>query len=140
MKKIFKNVIPQTGLFTIALILISAIYNIIENSPSKLFFTTLLAIMGGAFLLNCVEYYILNSVWQRSTKYGLFFSCLTWYAGVGTLLFFSGWMSFSLPNLIAFTVDFLIVYFLITWYNIYRLKMDAEEINRYLEKRNADKQ
>ena len=139
MKKLLTIILPQTGLFTIALILISAIYNIIENSPSKLFFTTLLAIMGGAFLLNCVEYYILNSVWQRSTKYGLFFSCLTWYAGVGTLLFFSGWMSFSLPNLIAFTVDFLIVYFLITWYNIYRLKMDAEEINRYLEQRNADR-
>ena len=139
MKKILTTILPQTGLFTIALILISAIYNIVANSPSKLFYLTLLAIMGGAFLLNCVEYYLLPSVWQRSTRCGLFFSCLTWYVGVGALLFFSGWISFSVPNLILFTVDFVIVYFLITWYNIYRLKMDAEEINRYLEKRNTDK-
>ncbi len=139
MKKILTTILPQTGLFTIALILISAIYNIIENSPSKLFFTTLLAIMGGGFLLNCVEYYILPSVWQASAKKGLFFSCLTWYVGIGALMHFTGWVSFSLPNLIAFTVDFIIVYFLITRYNIYRLKMDAEEINRYLDKRNADK-
>ena len=138
MNKLLKNIIPQTGLFTIALILISAIYNIIQDSPSKLFYITLLAIIGGAFLLNCVEYYILAPVWQNSAKRGLFFSCLTWYVGIGALMLFTGWVSFSLPNLIAFTVDFFIVYFLITWYNIYRLKMDAEEINRYLEQRNAD--
>lgn len=138
MKNLLKNIIPQTGLFTMAVILISAIYNIIENAPSKPFYLTLLAIMGGAFLLNCVEYYLLHSVWQRSAKAGLIFSCLIWYIGVASLLFFSGWISFSVPNLIAFTVDFLIVYFLITWYNIYRLRMDAEEINRYLDKRNAN--
>ena len=51
----------------------------------------------------------------------------------------TGWISFSVPNLIAFTLDFLIAYLVITRYNIYRLKMDAEEINRYLEKRNVDK-
>ena len=139
MKKLLKNILPQTGLFTIAVILISALYNIIENSPEKLLFIKLLVIIAGAFLLNCVECYLLTSVWQNSAKKGLFFSCLTWYIGVGALMLLSGWMSFSLPNLIAFSVDFIVVYFLITWYNIYRLKMDAEEINRYLEKRNADK-
>ena len=139
MKKLFINVIPQTSLFFTALILITAIYNIIRNSPEKLLFINLLIIIGGGFLLNCVEYYILPSVWQASAKKGLFFSCLTWYVGIGALMHFTGWVSFSLPNLIAFTVDFIIVYFLITWYNIYRLKMDAEEINRYLDKRNTDK-
>ena len=139
MKKLLKNVLPQTGLFTIAFILISAIYNIIENSPDKLLFIKLLIIIAGAFLLNCVESYILNSVWQNNAKRGLFFSCLTWYVGVGAMMLLSGWISFSPQNLIAFTVDFLVVYFLITWYNIYRLKMDADEINRYLEKRNADR-
>lgn len=139
MKTLLKNILPQTGLFTIAFILISAAYNIIEDSPDKLLFIKLLIIIGGAFLLNCVEYYILNSVWHSSARKGLFFSCLTWYIGVGALMLLSGWMSFSLANLFAFTVDFLLVYFLITWYNIYRLKMDAEEINRYLEQRNAKK-
>ena len=138
MKKVFKNVIPQTGLFTIALILITAIYNIIGNSPEKLLFINLLIIMGGGFLLNCVEYYILPPVWQASAKKGLFFSCLTWYVGVGAMMLVTGWVSFSVPNLIAFTLDFLIAYLVITRYNIYRLKMDAEEINRYLEKRNAN--
>lgn len=140
MNKLLKNVLPQTGLFTIAVILISAVYNIIEDSPAKILFIKLLIIIAGGFLLNCVECYILNSVWQSSAKKGLFFSCLIWYVGIGALMLVSGWVSFSLPNLIALTVDFFIVYFLITWYNIYRLKMDAEEINRYLEKRNADKQ
>ena len=139
MKKIFKDVIPQTGLFTMALILITAIYNIIRNSPEKLLFINLLIIIGGGFLLSCVEYFILPSVWQASAKKGLFFSCLTWYVGVGALMLVTGWVSFSVPNLIAFTLDFLIVYLVITRYNIYRLKMDAEEINRYLEKRNVDK-
>ena len=139
MNKLLKYVIPQTGLFFTALILITAIYNIIRNSPEKLLFINLLIIFGGGFLLNCVEYYILPSVWQTSAKRGLFFSCLTWYVGIGVLMLFTGWISFSLQNLIAFTVDFIIVYVLITWYNIYRLKMDADEINRYLEKRNADK-
>ena len=138
MKTILKNVIPQTGLFTMAVILISAIYNIIENSPAKILFINLLIIMGGGFLLCCVEYFILPSVWQKSAKRGLFFSCLTWYLGIGVVMLATGWVGFSVPNLIAFTVDFLIVYFLITRYNIYRLKMYAEEINRYLEQRNAD--
>jgi len=139
MNKLLKNVIPQTGLFSTALILITAIYNIIRNSPEKLLFINLLIIIGGGFLLNCVEYYLLPSVWQSSARKGLFFSCLIWYVGIGALMLFTGWVSFSLPNLIAFTIDFLLVYFLITWYNIYRLKMDAEEINRYLEQRNANR-
>jgi len=139
MKTILKNVIPQTGLFTMAVILISAIYNIIDNSPAKVLFINLLILMGGGFLLCCVEYCILPSVWQKSAKRGLFFSCLAWYVGIGVLMLVTGWVGFSVPNLIAFTVDFIIVYFLITRYNIYRLKMDAEEINRYLEKRNTDK-
>lgn len=139
MKKLLKNVLPQTGLFTIAVIFISAVYNILEDSPAKLLFIKLLLLIAGAFLLNCVECYCLSSIWQSSAKCGLFFSCLTWYVGVGALMLVSGWVSFSLPNLIAFTVNFFIVYFLITWYNIYRLKMDAEEINRYLEKRNTDR-
>jgi hypothetical protein len=139
MKSLAKYILPQTGLFTMALILISAIYNIIGNSPEKLLFTKLLIIMGGGFLLGCVEYYTLPSVWQTNAKKGLFFSCLTWYVGVGTLMLVTGWVGFSIPNLIAFTVDFLVVYFLITRYNIYRLKMDAEEINRYLDQRNTDK-
>lgn len=139
MKKLLKNVLPQTGLFTTALLLITAIYNIIRNSPEKLLFINLLVIIGGGFLLSCVEYYILPSVWQANAKCGLFFSCLTWYIGVGALMLVTRWVSFSVANLIAFTVDFVIVYFLITWYNIYRLKMDAEEINRYLEKRNANR-
>lgn len=139
MKSLIKFILPQTGLFTIAVILISAVYNIIENSPEKLLFIKLLILMAGAFLLSCVEYYLLNSLWLASTKKGLFFSCLTWYIGVGALMYFTGWVSFSLQNLIAFTVEFLIVYFLFTWYNMYRLKMDAKEINRYLEQRNADR-
>ena len=137
MKTLLKNILPQTGLFTIALILISAIYNIIDNSPSKILFIKLLVLIAGAFLLNCVEYYILNSIWQTSAKKGMVFSCLTWYIGIGALMLISGWISFSLTNLIAFTVEFFIVYCLFTWYNIYRLKMDAEEINRYLKKRNS---
>ena len=139
MKSLAKYILPQTGVFTMALILISAIYNIVGNSPEKLLFIKLLVIMGGGFLLGCVEYYILPSVWQTSAKKGLFFSCLTWYVGIGILMLVTGWVGFSIPNLIAFTVDFLVVYFLITRYNIYRLKMDAEEINRYLENRNSDK-
>ena len=58
MKKILKYVIPQTGLFTMALILISAIYNIVGNSEAKLLFIKLLILMGGGFLLCCVEYCI----------------------------------------------------------------------------------
>ena len=139
MKSFTKFILPQTGLFTIALILISAIYNIVGNSPEKLLFINLLIIIGGGLLLSCVEYYLLPSVWQASARRGLFLSCLTWYVGIGVLLLVTGWVGFSVPNLIAFTIDFLIVYFLFTWYNIYRLKMDAEEINRYLENRNTDK-
>lgn len=139
MKKILKDVIPQTGLFTMALILISAIYNIVGNSEAKLLFIKLLILMGGGFLLCCVEYFILPSIWQKNARRGLFFSCLTWYVGVGALMLVTGWVGFSVPNLIAFTLIFLINYFVITWYNIYRLKMDAEEINRYLEQRNTGK-
>ncbi|MBO5178457.1 MAG: DUF3021 family protein [Lachnospiraceae bacterium] len=139
MRSFTKFILPQTGLFTMALIFISAIYNIVGNSPEKLLFINLLIIIGGGFLLSCVEYYLLPSVWQASARRGLFFSCLTWYVGIGVLMLVTGWVGFSVPNLIAFTIDFLIVYFLFTWYNIYRLKMDAEEINRYLENRNADK-
>jgi hypothetical protein len=139
MKSLAKYILPQTGLFTMALILISAIYNIVGNSEAKLLFIKLLILMGGGFLLCCVEYCILPSIWQKSARRGLFFSCLIWYVGVGALMLVTGWVGFSVPNLIAFTVDFLVVYFLITRYNIYRLKMDAEEINRYLDQRNTDK-
>lgn len=139
MKTLLKNIIPQTGLFTMALILISAIYNIVGNSEAKLLFVKLLILIGGGFLLCCVEYCILPSVWQKNAKRGLFFSCLTWYVGIGVLMLATGWIGLSVPNLISFTVIFLINYFVITWYNTYRLKLDAEEINRYLEQRNTEK-
>ena len=108
MKSFTKFILPQTGLFTIALILISAIYKIVGNSPEKLLFINLLIIIGGGLLLSCVEYYLLPSVWQASARRGLFFSCLTWYVGIGVLMLVTGWVGFSIPNLIAFTIDFLI--------------------------------
>ena len=139
MKTLLKNIIPQTGLFTMALILISAIYNIVGNSEAKLLFVKLLILIGGGFLLCCVEYCILPSVWQKSAKRGLFFSCLTWYVGIGVLMLATGWVGLSVPNLISFTVIFLINYFVITWYNTYLLNLEADEINRYLEQRNTEK-
>ena len=45
MKTLLKNIIPQTGLFTMTLILISAIYNIVGNSEAKLLFVKLLILI-----------------------------------------------------------------------------------------------
>ena len=138
MKTLVKHVLPQTGLFTIVVILISAIYNITANSPFKPLFIKLLIIIAGAFVLHCLEYYIFNYKYFRSYKVLLITSVFTWYIGIGGLMILSGWMGYRLSNLIMYTVEFALVYYGFLRYNRYRLKKDAEEINEALAKRNTN--
>lgn len=137
MKTLIKHVLPQTGLFTLVLILITTAYQVIENGPLKALFLNLLALIAGAFVLSCLEFYFFNRKYFNSYRLLLFTSALTWYIGLGCLMFFSGWIFFSLSNLITFTIEFAIIYYGFILYHRYRLKKDAEEINSYLEKRNS---
>ena len=137
MKTLVKHVLPQTGLFTIVLILISALYNIIENSPAKPLFVKLVILIACAFILSCLEFYLYNQKHFQSYKALLFISVLTWYIGIGGIMILSGWMDFGLSNLIIYTIEFALVYYGFLCYNSYRLKKDAEEINEALSKRKA---
>ena len=137
MKTLVKHVLPQTGLFTIVLILISALYNILENSPAKPLFIKLVILIACAFILSCLEFYLYNRKHFRSYKALLFTSVLTWYIGIGGIMILSGWMDFGLSNLIIYTIEFALVYYGFLCYNSYRLKKDAEEINEALSKRKA---
>ena len=138
MKTLIKHVLPQTGLFTVVLILISAFYNITSNSAEKLLFIKLLIIIAGSFLLNCLEFYLYNRRHFRSFKFLFLTSVLTWYIGVGGLLVLTGWMGLSISTLIAYTIEFALIYCGFIFYNNYRLKKDAEEINEALAKRNIN--
>lgn len=137
MKTLIKHILPQTGLFTIVFILISAFYNIAENSPAKPLFIRLLIFIAGAFIFSCLEFYLYNRKHFRSYKALLFTSVLTWYIGIGGLMIVTGWMGFHLHNVIIFTIEFALVYYGFMLYNSYRLKRDAEEINEALAKRNT---
>ena len=137
MKTLVKHVLPQTGLFTIVLILISALYNIIENSPAKPLFVKLIILIACAFILSCLEFYLYNKKLFRSYKVLLFTSILTWYIGIGGVMMLTGWMGFSLSNLVIYTIEFSLIYYGFLCYNSYRLKKDAEEINEALSKRKA---
>lgn len=138
MKTLVKYVLPQTGLFTIVLILITAAYQFINDGPFKALFLNLLVLIIGAFFFSCMEFYFFNRNYFKSYRLLLLTSVLTWYIGLGALMFLSGWMFFSLSNLITYTVEFAIVYYGFILYNRYRLNKDAEEINRYLESRNTN--
>ena len=137
MKTLIKYVLPQTGLFTLVLILITTAYQVIENGPLKALFLNLLALIAGAFILSCFEFYFFNRNYFKSYRLLLLTSALTWYIGLGCLMFLSRWIFFSLPNLIAYTIEFAVVYYGFILYHRYRLKKDAEEINSYLERRNS---
>ena len=138
MKTLIKHVLPQTGLFTVVLILISAFYNITSNSAEKLLFIKLLIIIAGSFILNCLEFYLYNRKHFRSFKFLFLTSVLTWYIGVGGLLVLTGWMGLSISTLIEYTIEFALIYCGFIFYNSYRLKKDAEEINEALAKRNKN--
>ena len=138
MKTLAKHILPQTGLFTIVLILISGIYNILANSSAKPLFIKLLIIIAGAFILNCLEFYVFNWKYFRSYMALMITSVFTWYIGIAGLMIVSGWMGHSPSNLVMYTIEFAIVYYGFLCYNRYRLKKDADEINEALAKRNAE--
>ena len=140
MKTLVKHVLPQTGLFTIVFILVSAFYNIIGDSTLKPLFINLTTFIAVAFLLNCLEFYLYNRKYFRSYNALLFTSILTWYIGIGGMLLLTGWMSFGLSHLIMYTIEFALIYLGFMFYNRYRLKKDAEEINEALAKRNSNSQ
>lgn len=138
MKTLVKHVLPQTGLFTIVFILISAFYNIVDNSPLKLLFIKLLLIIAIAFILNCLEFYLYNRKHFRSYNTLFFTSVVSWYIGIGGVMILTGWMGYGLSNLIIYTIEFALIYYGFMLYNSYRLKKDAEEINEALAKRNMN--
>ncbi|MBE5950770.1 MAG: DUF3021 domain-containing protein [Lachnospiraceae bacterium] len=138
MKTLVKHVLPQTGLFTIVFILISAFYNITENSPLKPLFIKLLLIIAIAFTLSCLEFFLYNRKHFRSYNALFFTSVASWYIGVGGIMILTGWMGYSLSHLIIYTIEFAFIYYGFMLYNSYRLKKDAEEINEALAKRNMN--
>ena len=138
MKTLVKHVLPQTGLFTIVFILISAFYNIAENSPLKPLFINLLLIIAIAFTLSCLEFFLYNRKHFRSYNALLFTSVASWYIGIGGIMILTGWMGYSLSHLIIYTIEFALIYYGFMLYNSYRLKKDAEEINEALAKRNTN--
>lgn len=138
MKTLVKHVLPQTGLFTIVFILISAFYNIAESSLLKPLFIKLLLIIAIAFVLNCLEYYLYNWKYFRNYNTLIFTSVISWYIGIGGVMILTGWMGYSLSHLIIYTIEFALIYYVFMLYNNYRLKKDAEEINEALAKRNIN--
>ena len=137
MKTLVKHVLPQTGLFTTVVILISAFYNIVENSSLKPLFMKLLIIIAVGFVLTCMEYYLFNFRYFSSYNLLRFTSVLTWYVGIGGVMILTGWMGYHLSSLLIYTAEFALVYYGFLRYNTYRLKKDAEEINEALAKRNV---
>ena len=134
MKTLVKHILPQTGLFTIVFILISAFYNITQNSLLKPLFIKLLLIISIAFVLSCLEYYLYNRKYFRHYNTLLFTSVISWYIGIGGVMILTGWMGYSLSHLIVYTIEFALIYCIFMLYNTYRLKKDAEEINDALAK------
>ena len=99
MKTLVKHVLPQTGLFTIVFILISAFYNIAENSPLKPLFINLLLIIAIAFTLSCLEFFLYNRKHFRSYNALLFTSVASWYIGIGGIMI----LGFTLLNEMSFS-------------------------------------
>ena len=140
MKTLVKHVLPQTGLCTIVFLLISAFYNIAEDTSDKPLFIKLIIFIACGFILSCLEFYLYNRKHFQSYKVLLITSVLTWYIGIGASMILTGWMSPHLSNLIIYTIEFALVYYGFICYNSYRLKKDAEEINEALAKRKSTPQ
>lgn len=135
MKFCSEKIIPHTAVVSVIIIILSAVFGIVNGDDNRELYIDLLCMIAMIALLSWVEFGVLSQIEFRKAAYYLIASFLLWYVGIGLFLFGRNWWGFHASNLLQYSVITILVYTLVTRWNIKRLQKDAEEINDILKKR-----
>lgn len=132
MKILTEKVIPMTTLLVTLMLITVSISNLIFGGGDLTVYINILEFTGCYFLLSCVEYFILGKIEFKSSASYNASSFIIWYAVLGACNFGLGWSGISWKNLVVYTMLFIIFFICVQKYSYYRLRRNAEEINRLL--------
>lgn len=135
MKLFLEKIVPHTSVISTVIIMLSAVSGIINGSENSDLYIDLLCMIADIAILSWVDYAVLGQIEFKKSAHYLTVSFLLWYVGIALFLFGRNWWGFHLSNIIEYSVITVLVYAIITRWNIRKLQKDAEEINEILKMR-----
>lgn len=128
MKNLFFIRIPSTCICFTLIILVTLLNNLLYDADVPLFPLTLL---GWIIICQIIDWLFSFINFKNYLQYCVTESIVLYISSLAIAYLFK-WISFTLRNLISFTIIFLIVDILIFWYFKHHQKLLAEEINAML--------
>lgn len=128
MKNLFFIRIPSTCICFTLIILVTLLNNLLYGADVPLFPLTLL---GWIIICQIIDWLFSFMNFKNYLQYCVTESIVLYISSLAIAYLFK-WISFTLRNLISFTIIFLIVDILIFWYFKHRQKLLAKEINAML--------
>lgn len=133
-KALFKHIIPNTALGILMMLIFTAVFNLLNGMNVGYYSKWLILIFGyaGIYTIYC---YGLGRLEIKNTILAYVIEYLYWYVCLVGISLLTGWLGFSVANLIIYAVCTLIAYVAFCLYYKIRIKMQAEEINELIAKR-----
>lgn len=128
MKNLFFIRIPSTCICFTLIILVTLLNNLLYGADVSLFPLTLL---GWIIICQTIDWLFSFINFKNYLQYCVTESIVLYISSL-IIAYLFRWISFTIRNLISFTIIFLIVDILIFWYFKHRQKLLAEEINAML--------
>lgn len=137
-KALFKHIIPNTALGTLIMFIFTAVFNMMYGVNVAYYVKWMVLIVGYAGIYT-IYYYVLEKVEIKNTILAYIIEYLYWYFCLAGISLLTGWIGFSVANLILYAVCTLIAYVAFCLYYKVRIRMQAEEINELIaRKKNID--
>ena len=135
MSRLVMKVIEHVSVIMLAIMLISTVGGIIAEGVYKEVCLSFLLMVIGIAVISVIEFGVLERIEFRRVRSYYICSFVTWYLGMGAVVFGTGWMGLHAANVLQYTVITMVVYGAVTSMNIKKTERDAQEINELIQKR-----
>lgn len=138
MKKIFRYLIPYTSISITIVLIMTSIFNLIEQNDTWYYSEWLFMIIT-VFVLYAIQFGVIEP-YEFKTVIGYYLSVFAvWYIGLGVYLFGSKWMGLHVKNIVIYTIIMIIGFIVLRKYNQLYIRLQAEEINQKLKMQKTEK-
>lgn len=138
MKKIFRYLIPYTSISITIVLIMTSIFNLIEQNNTWYYSEWLFMIIT-VFVLYAIQFGVIEP-YEFKTVIGYYLSVFAvWYIGLGVYLFGSKWMGLHVKNIVVYTIIMIIGFIVLRKYNQLYIRLQAEEINQKLKMQKTEK-
>lgn len=136
-RALFKHIIPNTALGILVMFVFTAIFNISQGVWVEYYSKWLVMIVGYTciYMIYC---YGMSKLEYKNRIVMYIVEYLYWYVCLVGISLLTGWMGCTIRNLIIYAVCTMIAYIGLYWFYSVRMKIQAQEINELISKRNME--